>query len=103
MPKKGVAGANVGDVFDRLHRHPQQPPSPTFRANEHLVRAVQRALAQVPGSGEFVFERRDAVHLPGLRAALWLPLPQASLRAQWPRCHSGGRAALPGQGGQAAA
>ena len=49
-----------------------------------------RALAEVPRSDELLFERRDALHLPGLRAAVRLPLPEAALRAQ--RTHRrGGR------------
>ena len=51
------------------------------RGDQHAVHRDHRELAAAPGPDRFVLEQRHAVHLPGLRAAVRLPLPEAPVRA----------------------
>ncbi len=88
---------------DRLQRGLEQPASARLGKDEHDVRAVPRALAEVPRSDELVLQRRDAVHVPGVRAAVRLPLPEAAVRAHRPHRRGGRPPPLPRQGRQRAA
>ena len=50
--------------------------------DQYDLRAVPRTVAQIPRPDQLVLERRDAGHVPGLRAAVRLSLPEAPLRAR---------------------
>ena len=67
-------------------------------ATNTLFYSFDRALAALPRPDGFVLANRNALHLPDLRAALRLPLPEAPLRAGAQGGGRGGQAALPGQG-----
>ena len=59
----------------------QQPVARRRGGDEHAVLRVRRALAAPPGPDGLVRRTRNALHLPDLRAALRLPLPEAAVRA----------------------
>ncbi len=98
MPDRRGCGARA----DRLQRGLEQSASVWLGEDQHDLRADPVAIAEIPRSDELLLQRRDAVHLSGLRAALRLSLPEAPLRARRARGRGGGAPDLPRQGRQGA-
>ena len=78
----GPLGAGCGPRPHGLQRSLEQSAPAGLREDEHHLRSAPVALAQVSRSDELLLQRRNAVHLPDLRAALRLPLSEAPLRAR---------------------
>ena len=78
------------------------PASARLGEDQYDLRADPVAIAEIPRSDELLFQRRDAVHVPDLRAAVRLSLPEAPLRARRTRRRGGRAPALPRQGRQGA-
>ncbi len=95
-----AADARVGPVARGVQ---QQSPGRRRREEQHAVLRVRRALAALRRSDRVLFEQRDADHLPGLRAAVRLPLPEAAVPADPEARRGGRRAEVLRQGGPAAA
>ena len=92
-----------GPRADGLQRGLEQPASARLGEDEHDLRADPVAIPEIPRSDELLLQRRDPVHVSGLRAAVRLSLPEAALRARRARGRGGRASALPRQGRQGAA
>ena len=88
----------AGLAADGLQRGLEQSAPAGLREDEYDLRADPVAVAEISRSRELLFERRDAVHVPDLRAAVRLSLPEAPLRARRPRRRGGRASRLPRQG-----